>query len=94
MTIPIEQARRARRNYRGEERWFPLLERYGHSALRRGFMDAGVSPTLAGQLVWFLDEQLSLDRSTAGTSRSRYRHVLAELDPDLISRSANRAIPG
>lgn len=82
-----------RRTYAGEERWFGLLQEVGLPSLRRGFLGVGVSPTMAGQLVWFLYEQLTLDRALSGKSRSRYRDELSALDYDAVAREARRATP-
>jgi hypothetical protein len=80
-----------RRTYRGEEAWFALLETpSGPRGLREAFIAQGISPTLAGQLVWFLDEQLHLSRHFTDTSRANYRRVLEELDLEKVKR----AIPG
>ena len=79
-----------RRTYRGEEEWFPLLEEFGHRTLRRKFMACGITPTVAGQLVWFLDEQLHLERSLNQASRARYRQILRKLDIDEVSRATPR----
>ncbi len=79
-----------RHTYRGEEAWFPLLEAHGHRGLRAGFLAEGVSPTVAGQLVWFLDEQLHLDRHLSKEARGRYRRILEGLDPDRVNRSIPR----
>jgi hypothetical protein len=85
--------RQRRRLYVGEEQWFGLLQEVGLPALRRGFLAAGVTPTVAGQLVWFLYEQLTLDRALSGTSRTRYREELERLDYDIVAREARRAMP-
>lgn len=82
-----------RRRYHGEEEWLPLLEELGPSALRRGYIVCGVPPQVAGNLVWFLEDQLTLDRTQTGMTRTRYRRILADLDPDEVARAA-RAIPG
>jgi hypothetical protein len=80
-----------RRTYAGEEAWFPLLEQHGPSALRRGLIEAGVSPQVAAGLVFFLEDQLTLAPHVQhqGT-RTRYRATLAALDPSTVAR----AIPG
>jgi hypothetical protein len=85
--------RQRRRFYLGEERWFGLLQEVGLPALRRGFLGAGMSPTVAGQLVWFLYEQLTLDRSLSAASRRKYRDELDRLDYDIVAREARRAMP-
>lgn len=82
-----------RRTYAGEEAWFGLLEECGPSALRRGFMRCGVPPQVAGNLVWFIEDQVDLDRTQSESTRSRYRRILAELDPDEVRRAA-RTNPG
>jgi hypothetical protein len=83
-----------RRTYAGEEAWFGLLDELGHRRLRAGFITCGVSPQVAANLVFFIEDQLLLDRQfgTAGT-KARYRKILAALDPEEVARAA-RAIPG
>ena len=76
-----------RRTYRGEERWFPLLEEHGHTLLRRGFIACGVSPAASAGLVFFLDDQLLLERHQSEHARVRYRAILRDLDPELVSRA-------
>jgi hypothetical protein len=44
-----------RRTYRGEEKWFALLDDLGRRSLRDAFIEAGVSPQTAMGLVFFLD---------------------------------------
>jgi hypothetical protein len=86
-----------RRTYAGEESWFPVLEELGPSNLRRAFIVAGVSPRVAGNLVWFLEDQWLLDRHQTDTSRSRYRATLRDLDPERVLRRGRqlaRPIPG
>ena len=82
-----------RRTYAGEEVWFPLLEEHGLVKLRRAFISAGVTPQVAAGLVFFLVDQLELDRQQTESTRNRYRRILAELDPAEVARAA-RAIPG
>lgn len=79
-----------RARYNGEERWFSLLDDLGPRKLREGFIANGVTPAIAGAVVWFIDDQRRLERRQTDTSRTRYRRILAELDPDTVSR----AIPG
>jgi hypothetical protein len=88
------QVRQLRRRYNGEEDWIPLLQRIGHRRLRLALIASGVSPTLAGQVVWFLDEQLHLDRHLGEASRTKYRRVLEGLDVARVADLADRAIPG
>lgn len=90
MGLKLYDPKDPRRTYRGEQEWFGLLEELGHAGLRRAFIAAGESPQVAGNLVWFLEEQVTLERHLTDTSRSRYRRVLAELDPDQVRRT----IPG
>ena len=84
---------RKRRTYRGEEKWFPLLEELRHTRLRLALIDAGVSPQVAGGIVWFIEAQQTLPRHQTGPSRTRYRQTLAELDPEQVL-DIGRAIPG
>lgn len=93
MAIGLYDPKNPRRTYAGEEAWFGLLEELGHGGLRRAFIAAGETPTVAGNLVWFLEEQVTLDRHLNHASRSRYRRVLAALDPEKVRKLA-RSIPG
>jgi len=83
-----------RRTYRGEERWFELLDVLGHRALRNAFIAEGVSPQTAMGLVFFIDDQRHLDRHQTQQSRTRYRRQLEGLDLATVAELANRAIPG
>jgi hypothetical protein len=82
-----------RRTYRGEEKWFALLDDLGHRSLRDAFIEAGVSPQTAMGLVFFLDDQRNLDRRQSERSRVRYRDVLEGLDVASVARLATGAIP-
>ena len=93
MTVELYDPKNPRRTYAGEEAWFGLLDELGHAGLRRAFIAAGETPTVAGNLVWFLEEQRSLDRHLSKLSRHRYRCALDELDPDKVRKLA-RSIPG
>ena len=57
------------------------------------FIAAGESPTVAGNLVWFLEEQVSLDRHLSREAAVKYRRRLAELDPAKVRKLA-ASIPG
>lgn len=83
-----------RRTYRGEEQWFPLFQELGHRGLRQALIGAGVSAQVAGGIVWFLDDQMHLDRHQNEASRNRYRGALASLDPAQVRVLASRSIPG
>ncbi len=84
-----------RRTYRGEEEWFELLGELTPSGLRRALIAAGVRPAVAGNLVWFLEDQVMLDRHLSEQSRKNYRHQLAELDVEKVRTAASKlAIPG
>lgn len=83
-----------RRRYGVEEQWFPLLEDFGHAGLRMALIRAGQSPQVAGNLVWFLEDQLTLERALSQSTRTNYRGLLAELDPAKVRRLAARPIPG
>jgi hypothetical protein len=93
VALGLYDPKNPRRTYRGEEAWFGLLEDLGHAGLRRAFIAAGETPTVAGNLVWFLDEQVTLVRHLNEKSRQRYRRVLAELDPAKVRKLA-ASIPG
>lgn len=83
-----------RRTFRGEEAWFPLLGEVGPAALRSGLIAAEVAPAMAGNLVWFLHDQMTLDRSLSEHTRSNYRKILATLDVEVVAKAARRALPG
>lgn len=89
--VRIEPKRR--RTYAGEETWFPLLEELGPSRLRRAFIRCGVSPAIAGNLVWFLEDQVSLERHFDAGTGVKYRQALRALDPVEVLRAA-RTTPG
>lgn len=93
MTAEITEIRR-RRTYRGEDAWFELLDRFGFRALRAGFVACGVTPQVAGGIVWFLDDQRMLDRSQTDSTRNRYRQILATLSPSEVAKAAAEAFPG
>ncbi len=87
--VPLDAKRR--RTYRGEERWFGLLEELGHSRLRRALIESGVSAAQAGGLVFFIEDQMTLERHQDQKTRSRHRRILAGLDPGTVR---SRAMPG
>jgi hypothetical protein len=93
MTAAVSDISR-RRTYRGEEEWFELLEQFGHRPLRAAFIQAGISPQVAGGLVWFLDDQMALERTQTDKSRVRYRSILTTLDKAQVAAAAKRAFPG
>jgi len=80
----MSDVRQLRRTFRGEEAWFPLFEDFTPYQVRAGFIESGVSPTVAGQLVWFLLEQQSLDRHLSEESRTKYRKALGALDLESV----------
>ena len=82
--------RQLRRTYRGEEEWFPLLDEHGHRALRNAFIECGVSAQQANGLVFFLDDQLHLERHQDADSRRRYRRLLDGLDLGVVSSAIPR----
>ena len=84
-----------RRTYNGEDAWFGLLEELGHRGLRAALVAAGVTPQVAAGLVFFIEDQKLLDRAPLGAAtKSRYRQVLAGLDPAKVRRLATRPIGG
>jgi|HubBroStandDraft_6_1064221.scaffolds.fasta_scaffold667821_3 hypothetical protein len=88
MPVKVKQPRHT---YRGEKDWFEFLEAVGHREARARFMYWGdLSATVAGQLVWFLDEQIHLDRHLTERSRVRYRDILDTLDLDRVNRPIPR----
>lgn len=82
--------RQLRRTFRGEEEWFPLLEEYGHRALRNAFIEAGIPAQTAMGLVFFLDDQLHLERHQTDKSRVRYRRLLSQLDLAMVTSTIPR----
>ena len=95
MAVQLYDPKNPRRTYAGEEAWFGLLDDpdVGHVGLRRALIATGVTPALAGNLVWFLEEQRSLDRHMSQRARHRYRCALDELDPEKV-RTLALSIPG
>lgn len=92
--VGVASPKTLRRNYRGEELYFELLERVGPSRLRRAFIAAGVSARVTGNLVFFIEDQMRLERHQSHDTRTRYRAELANLDPARIARLVDGAIPG
>lgn len=96
--MPVVMLKKKRRRiFAGEERWFGLLDDVGPSALRLGFIDAGVTPQIAGNLVWFLEDQATigqsdLGRTQDGATRTRYRRILRELDLADVNRRSTRRV--
>jgi hypothetical protein len=88
--MPAGNVTKLRRTYRGEEEWFGLLE-HGHRALRTAFIDVGVSPQVAAGLVFFLGDQVHLDRHQDQRSRTRYRSILSGLDRHEVAQLATAA---
>jgi hypothetical protein len=92
--VAIIQLPTKRRRYGVEREWLPLLGA-GHSALRSALIATGVSAPVAGNLVWFLEDQATLDRSLSERTRNNYRHVLEGLDRTAVEAALRmRAIPG
>lgn len=83
-----------RRPGNGEEAWLELLDELGHVRLRAALIEAGMPPQVAGNIVWFLEDQTTLDRALSRATRNRYRHALAEYNTAEVRRLATRAIPG
>jgi hypothetical protein len=81
-----------RRRYAGEDAWFPVLERVGHDALRAAFIECGVAPQVAAGLVFFLVDQINLDRHQTDGSRTRYRKILRGLDLAAIEQAADKFV--
>jgi hypothetical protein len=77
-----------RRYYRGEERFFPLLTELGHDGLRLGLIRRGVSPASAQGIVFFLSDQMTLDRHQHESTRVAYRAILLELDVEELRRAS------
>ena len=83
-----------RRVHNVEEDWFALLAELGPSALRRGFIGAGVSPQVAAGLTFFIEDQAALaPHAHSHSTRSRYRAVLRSLSQAEVEVKA-RTIPG
>jgi len=88
--LTVYDPKNPRRTFRGEERWFALLEEMGPRRFRAALILLGVSPAIAGNIVWFLDDQRQLERHLTEPTRGKYRKILSGLDPDKV----RRAIPG
>lgn len=93
MSLGLYDPKNPRRTYRGEELWFPLLEEYGHSGLRQALIEAGQAPAVASNLVFFIEEQMTLRRHFSEPGRKRYRRLLADLDPERVRKLAH-STPG
>jgi hypothetical protein len=48
---------------------------------------------VAGRLVFFLEDQIRLDRHQSESSRNRFRRVLKDLDPKEVANLASRPVP-
>lgn len=77
-----------KRYYRGEERYFPLLLELGHDALRLGLIRRGVSAAQAQGIVFFLADQMALDRHQGVSTRVKYRDALLEIDVAELRRAS------
>lgn len=77
-----------KRYYRGEERYFTLLEELGHDGLRLGLIRQGVPPHVAAGIVFFLADQMALDRHQSTAARVNYRDRLLELDVEQLRRAS------
>ena len=80
-----------RRTFGAESAWFPVLDALGPRGLRRALIAAGLSPQVAGGVVWFLDDQRHLDRAQGQSTRTRYRRALDGLDPAAVAELAKPA---
>jgi hypothetical protein len=65
----------------------------GHRGLRLGLIDAGVPPSQAAGIVFFIDDQLHLDRHQSEGARKQYRKVLSGLDPEAVRANATSHTP-
>jgi hypothetical protein len=90
----ITDIARARRVYRGEELFFDVLEEHSHRAVRAAFIELGISPSVAANLVFFIDDQRHLDRHQDEATRGRYRKILRDLDPAKVREFASNTIGG
>ena len=86
--LALYEPPRARRTYGSEGPWLELLDDVGLPELRAAFIAAGATPTVAGNLVWFLEEQRTLSRHLSRNARAGYRRVLLELDRDEVRELA------
>jgi hypothetical protein len=82
-----------RRRYGVEAEFFPLLEEFGPAQLREALIECGVKPLQAGSIVWFLEDQVNLNRRQNERTRWQYRQILKDLTPDQV-RSAIQPIGG
>src|ERR1700691_5979793 len=90
MAVLAALDQKRRKTYREEKRWLDLVKELRPEKLRRGFIGCNVPPDVAGNLVWFLYDQVTLDRSLSESTRNRYRRKLEELDPEKVRVQANR----
>lgn len=93
MALGLYDPKNPRRTYRGEDQWFPVLEELGHSGFRQALIELGQTPAVASNLVFFVEEQMTLRRHFSEQGRKKYRRLLAELDPEKVRKLA-RSIPG
>jgi hypothetical protein len=78
-----------RRRYGVEKDYLPLLVRMGHSKLRHGFIAVGVSSATTGGLIFFLEDQITLNRHQEGHTRAAYRKILEGLNIDEVIAAAD-----
>jgi len=88
------QVTQLRRTYRGEQAWFGVVDRVGVGGLRDGLIDSGVSARVAGDVAFFVQDQMRLRRHQSDATRVRYRRILERLDPHQVERLAVRSISG
>ena len=88
----ITDISKVRRVYRGEEEFFPLLAEFGHGRLRLAFLDSGISATISAGLVFFIEDQMRLDRHQTDKTRVKYRKILKSLDVEEVRSLASRPI--
>jgi hypothetical protein len=87
----ITEPNRRRRTYGIEREWFDLAYQVGGQGLRRGFIKCGVPREVAGNLAWFIFDQMELvEFNQSESTRNRYRHELARLDQAEVRARAFR----
>jgi hypothetical protein len=93
MASSVYDPKAPRRTYGCEAEFLPIFQEVGHRVMRAAFIELGVTAQLAGNLVWFLDDQVELDRHLSESTRTRLRSELAKYDPAEVLATA-RAIGG
>lgn len=76
-----------------ERPWLEAVEQVGVIGVRDLLLESGLSPAKAAGIAIWLDDQANRRRHIDGATATRYRHLLAALEPPERSPKL-RAIPG